>query len=165
MVSRFRLAGLLLVAIACRADADVIFGIGCSFTKTNFGVAMPSGKVIIQNSIDSEDLNKDVPVQHVLMGDSKLTLQAVLDEIIEHILLRSSLGRLCIGDLVHRDGCFLQRIMGGDAFSASCRKVDPLIGQFHPAGFEQGCIRCQPVAFKVERNDLHVAEGELITWR
>ncbi len=41
-------------------DADVIFGIGCSFTETNFGVAMPKGKTIIHATLDPNHLNKDV---------------------------------------------------------------------------------------------------------
>jgi acetolactate synthase-1/2/3 large subunit len=62
-------------------NADVIFGIGCSFSFTNFGVDMPSGKTIVQNTLSPEDLNKDVPVQHALVGDAGLTLQALLGEI------------------------------------------------------------------------------------
>ena len=38
----------------------VIFGIGCSFTETNFGVKMPKGKKIIHATLDPMHLNKDV---------------------------------------------------------------------------------------------------------
>ena len=43
-------------------DADVIFGIGCSFAPTSFGVrdAAP-GKTIIHATLDPADLNKDMP--------------------------------------------------------------------------------------------------------
>jgi len=58
-------------------EADVIFGIGCSFALTGFGVQMPKGKTIIHATLDAKDLNKDVPAQHVLLGDAKLTLQAI----------------------------------------------------------------------------------------
>ncbi len=58
-------------------DADVIFGIGCSFALTGFGVQMPKGKTIIHATLDAKDLNKDVPAQHVMLGDAKLTLQAL----------------------------------------------------------------------------------------
>ncbi|MGH7869326.1 MAG: thiamine pyrophosphate-binding protein, partial [Candidatus Dormibacteraceae bacterium] len=34
------------------AAADVIFGIGCSFTTTNYGVSIPRGKTIIQATLD-----------------------------------------------------------------------------------------------------------------
>ena len=41
-------------------NADVIFGIGCSFTETAFGVPMPKGKTIIHATLDPIDLNKDI---------------------------------------------------------------------------------------------------------
>jgi acetolactate synthase-1/2/3 large subunit len=58
-------------------DADVILGIGCSFALTAFGVAMPPGKTIIHATLDTMDLNKDVPAQCGLIGDAKLTLVAL----------------------------------------------------------------------------------------
>ncbi len=62
-------------------NADVILGIGCSFTSTNYGVAMPKGKVIVQATLDPADLAKDIPVQHALVGDAQLTLEALITEI------------------------------------------------------------------------------------
>ena len=58
--------------------ADLIFGIGCSFTETNFGVAMPKGKTIVHATLDPMDLNKDVPAALGLVGDAALTLDALL---------------------------------------------------------------------------------------
>ena len=58
-------------------DSDVILGIGCSFALTAFGVQMPKGKTIIHATLDPMDLNKDVPVQHALVGEAKLTLQGL----------------------------------------------------------------------------------------
>jgi len=58
-------------------DADVIFGIGCSFALTGFGLQMPKGKTIIHATLDPMDLNKDVPAQYVLAGDAQLTLAAI----------------------------------------------------------------------------------------
>ena len=58
-------------------EADVILGIGVSFALTAFGVAMPKGKTIIHATLDPMDLNKDVPAQHGLIGDAKLTLEAL----------------------------------------------------------------------------------------
>ena len=57
---------------------DVILGIGCSFASTNYGVAMPPDKVIIHATLDPADVNKDVPAEHVLLGDAGLTLEALL---------------------------------------------------------------------------------------
>lgn len=58
-------------------SADTIFGIGNSFTITSFGFKVPPGKRIIQATLDPADINKDVPVDHALLGDAKLTLQAL----------------------------------------------------------------------------------------
>ena len=60
-------------------NADVIFGVGCSFTETNFGIAMPAGKRIIQATLDPLDLNKDVAVEVGLIGDAALTLEALAE--------------------------------------------------------------------------------------
>jgi len=60
-------------------NSDVIFGIGCSFAITPFGVSMPRGKTMIHATFDPMDLNKDVEVQYGLLGDAKLTLQMLLD--------------------------------------------------------------------------------------
>jgi acetolactate synthase-1/2/3 large subunit len=61
--------------------SDVIFGIGCSFTSTNYGVPMPKGKVMIQSTIDVADLAKDIPIDHALIGDARLTLAALVAEV------------------------------------------------------------------------------------
>ncbi len=61
--------------------ADLIFGIGCSFTRTNFGVAMPEGKRVIHATLDPGDINKDVEVEHALVGDANLTLEALAEEV------------------------------------------------------------------------------------
>ena len=58
-------------------QADVILGIGCSFALTGFGVPMPRGKTIIHATLDPMDLNKDVPAQYGLIGDARLTLEAL----------------------------------------------------------------------------------------
>ena len=57
--------------------SDLIFGIGCSFTSTNFGVSMPAGKKIIHATLDPADINKDVACELALVGDAKLTLDAL----------------------------------------------------------------------------------------
>jgi thiamine pyrophosphate-dependent acetolactate synthase large subunit-like protein len=59
------------------AEADVIFGVGCSFALTGFGVAMPRGKTIVHATLDPMDLNKDVVAQYGLIGDARLTLEAL----------------------------------------------------------------------------------------
>jgi acetolactate synthase-1/2/3 large subunit len=66
-------------------NADVIFGVGCSFTTTNYGVPMPKGKVIIQSTLDAADLAKDIPVEYALIGDAGLTLEALVAAIKERL--------------------------------------------------------------------------------
>jgi thiamine pyrophosphate-dependent acetolactate synthase large subunit-like protein len=62
--------------------ADVIFGIGCSFGTTNYGVQLPrQGPVYIQATLDPADLNKELPIQHALLGDADLTLRAIIDQV------------------------------------------------------------------------------------
>jgi len=66
-------------------DADVIFGIGCSFTTTNFGIRMPKDKVMIQATLDSADLNKDQPIDYGLLGDAGLTLNMLIEAVKERL--------------------------------------------------------------------------------
>jgi thiamine pyrophosphate-dependent acetolactate synthase large subunit-like protein len=62
-------------------NADVIFGIGCSFATSNFAVSMPENKIIVHATLDPTDVNKSVPVHHVLIGDAGLTLEALVKEV------------------------------------------------------------------------------------
>ena len=61
--------------------ADVVFGIGCSFTETSFGVSMPKGPKIIHSTLEPTDLNKDVEADYALIGDAALTLDALLVQV------------------------------------------------------------------------------------
>ncbi len=62
-------------------NCDFIFGIGCSFTRTSFGTAMPKGKKIAHATLDPYAINKDVPVDLAAVGDAGLTLDALLLEV------------------------------------------------------------------------------------
>ncbi len=61
--------------------ADWIFGVGCSFTETNFGIAMPKGKKFIHATLDPDHLNKDVRADIGLIGDAQLTLDSLCAEV------------------------------------------------------------------------------------
>ena len=63
------------------ANADVIFGVGCSFTATNYGMAIPPGKIIVHNTSNPGDINKDVRVDFPLLGDARLALEALIAEV------------------------------------------------------------------------------------
>src|SRR4030095_3345837 len=63
-------------------ESDVIFGVGCSFSTTNYGISFPTkGKVYIHSTLDAADLNKDVPVDHPIIGDAGLVLDALIGEV------------------------------------------------------------------------------------
>ena len=59
-------------------NADLVLGVGCSFSYTDFGVKMPNGKRYIHATVDACDINKDLESSLALLGDAKLTLQALL---------------------------------------------------------------------------------------
>ena len=62
-------------------NSDVIFGIGCSFTRTSFGTEMPEGKSVIHATLDPMHINKDIPVTLGIAGDAALVLDALLGEL------------------------------------------------------------------------------------
>ncbi len=63
--------------------SDLIFGIGCSFTRTAFGVTIPAGKRIIHATLDPADINKDIPVEAALVGDAGLILDGLVEAVRE----------------------------------------------------------------------------------
>ncbi len=67
------------------SHADLIIGIGCSFTETSFGIKFPKGKKFIQTTIDPNHLAKDVPIVAGLLGDAALTLEALIGELSQSI--------------------------------------------------------------------------------
>ena len=61
--------------------ADLIFAIGSSCTKEPFATSIPDGKRIIQSAVDERDINKDYPLEHAIIGDAKLVLRQLVDEV------------------------------------------------------------------------------------
>jgi thiamine pyrophosphate-dependent acetolactate synthase large subunit-like protein len=61
--------------------SDLIIGIGCSFTETNFGIKFPKGKKFVHATLDPNHLNKDVVSNVGLVGDAALVLDALIDEL------------------------------------------------------------------------------------
>jgi uncharacterized protein len=60
--------------------ADVIFGIGCSFTTTIFAAPTPPGKTVIHLTNNEADINKDVVAHVPIVGDARLALRQLIDE-------------------------------------------------------------------------------------
>ncbi|MGH8065685.1 MAG: thiamine pyrophosphate-requiring protein [Candidatus Entotheonellia bacterium] len=61
--------------------ADLVLGIGCSFAKSGFAVPIPAGKTLIHATNDADDINKDHMCQYPLVGDAKLVLGQLLEEL------------------------------------------------------------------------------------
>ena len=61
--------------------ADTVFAVGSGLTRTTFGIDIPPGKFMIQANIAAEDINKDYDIDIGLVGDAKLTLELMIDEV------------------------------------------------------------------------------------
>jgi acetolactate synthase-1/2/3 large subunit len=61
--------------------ADLVLAIGSSLTRTSFGPPLPKGKTIIHSTNDAGDINKDTAVEHALVGDAALVIEALIEEI------------------------------------------------------------------------------------
>ena len=61
--------------------ADLVFGIGCSFTTNLASVGIPRGKTLVQCTVDVKDLNKEEQIHHAVVGDARLVIQQLIDEV------------------------------------------------------------------------------------
>jgi len=61
--------------------ADLVFAIGSSCTKEGFTTPIPDDKPVIQSTIDERDLSKDYPLENAIVGDAKLVLRQLIDEV------------------------------------------------------------------------------------
>ena len=82
--------------------ADVVFGVGTSLTRTNFGTPVPPGKVLVHATNDERDINKDYTVQHPLLGDAQLVLQQLLEAVRERLGRRSRDGDGAVAEEIAR---------------------------------------------------------------
>ena len=60
-------------------QADVVFGIGTSFTKHGMTTTIPSGKTFIHATNDPIDIDKDYYTDYPVIGDAKLVLQQFIE--------------------------------------------------------------------------------------
>ena len=63
------------------SDCDLILALGTSLTRSPYGQQIHPGKLLIHNTINSEDINKDEGADIALIGDAALTIQALTDEV------------------------------------------------------------------------------------
>jgi acetolactate synthase-1/2/3 large subunit len=62
---------------------DVLFSIGSSLFPNRFSHVVPDAekKTIVQCTVDTLDLNRSYQTRHAVVGDAKLTLQALIQEL------------------------------------------------------------------------------------
>ena len=60
--------------------ADLVFGIGCSFTTNLASAGIPPGKVLVMCTVDTKDLNKEQQLHHAVVGDARLVLRQLIEE-------------------------------------------------------------------------------------
>ena len=65
--------------------ADVVFGIGTSFTRHNMTMTIPPGKVIIQATNDARDIQKDYAVDYPIIGDARLVLRQLVEAVKDQV--------------------------------------------------------------------------------
>jgi len=61
--------------------ADMVLGVGCSLSRHNMQVRIPPGKVLAQITNEDRDINKDTPVSYPIIGDAKLVLAELLEQV------------------------------------------------------------------------------------
>ena len=65
------------------AKADLILALGASLTRHATTYPLPAGVPIIQVTNDPVDVQKDYPVEHVVLGDARLVLHQFLEVLSE----------------------------------------------------------------------------------
>jgi thiamine pyrophosphate-dependent acetolactate synthase large subunit-like protein len=58
--------------------ADLVFGIGCSFSSGNFSTPIPPGKTIVQITNSERDIDASYAIDLAVLGDAKLVLQQLI---------------------------------------------------------------------------------------
>src|SRR6185436_7848894 len=80
-------------------DADVVLGIGCSFTRHGMATNIPPGKTIIHATNDERDLNKNYHADHPILGDAKIVLRQFIDAIKDLGAARTSRNGAVAGEI------------------------------------------------------------------
>jgi len=62
-------------------EADLVLGIGCSFTRHGMAASLPGGKTLIHATNDERDLNKNYAADYPLLGDARLVLRQFIDAV------------------------------------------------------------------------------------
>lgn len=62
-------------------ESDTLLALGSSLTRTSYGQPIPGGKVMLHNTESIEDITKDYNIDVGLPGDTKLTIQMLIEEV------------------------------------------------------------------------------------
>ena len=60
--------------------ADTLLAVGSSLTRWWMAAPVPDGCRVIQSTVDERDLGKDYAIEHAVLGDARLVLQALRTE-------------------------------------------------------------------------------------
>ncbi|MGI9428095.1 MAG: thiamine pyrophosphate-binding protein, partial [Bythopirellula sp.] len=74
---------------AALEEADVLFSVGASLSRDFTAAHIPPGKRHVQCSVDPDDLNTYFPLDVGLVGDARLVLQQMLDDLADRRVDRS----------------------------------------------------------------------------
>jgi len=66
-------------------EADLVFAVGCGLSLTHFGhrIPDPDGKKIMHCTVDASDINRMYKTDHAIVGDAKLVLRQLIEEMEE----------------------------------------------------------------------------------
>src|SRR5438093_12094875 len=62
-------------------ESDTLLALGSSLTRTGYGQPIPGGKIMLHNTESLEDIGKDYNIEVGLPGDTKLTMQMLIEEV------------------------------------------------------------------------------------
>lgn len=67
------------------SKSDLVFGIGTSFTRSEYVTPIPPGKTMAQMTIDEADVNKDYSISYGIIADAKAALGQMIAEVKERL--------------------------------------------------------------------------------
>ena len=62
-------------------ESDLVVGVGTSLGRGSFRAAIPGGKTMVQLTANATDVGVDYPIDCAVLGDVKLTLQQLVEEV------------------------------------------------------------------------------------
>jgi len=61
--------------------ADLVFSVGASLARTLASCAIPTGGTLVQCTATERDLNAEYPLDHAVLGDARLVLEQLCEEV------------------------------------------------------------------------------------